>query len=1058
MDDVLQNFNITLNESNYTYKEIFNKRFDINIGSYIFVKDYLDRYFSLEYEQQKYDFYTKPLTITINNLSFKDIYSYEQIKGILKEHNFNNVYLKGPNNQYKNLTPLLIIESIENNKYELIFTSNNILYNSFEEDKKPFLIKSPNAFAPLDATKYFYDYFKYNNKEEEKNSSFIYDNTNERRLLFTYLNILHSSKYLYLFKFTGPSSNGKSTSLLYYSRTAINIFYFNLSYLSRKEKEKDFVSCYNTILEEFNRVHLGKEQLIKYSSLLKIQEGNRPWIVISNIFDFLSEMPYIYTFIFDQFKKDNIDQDIFTKLLSNVKKKRKIKFIICSSINDREIKEEYLKTIIDYKGNPIELNQMTQDYYFYFTFLFRPKQIKKDKYYLLFKLFDFKPKYKRLLLNAKKNDFQSEINKIDDRIEKKLSEFESSSSIIRAKQINLFESLINVLQILDMDIEYENLGLYYDIVPLKYFYFEFNEKFFRIHYAFEYIKIFIKKKIEVMNNDKYFLESNIHNDLLAQNIKGYYFEKSVINSIKKRNIIFERNYQEIVKINEIVAMDFIIRDKLEEALQRIRLNDFSEINDEEEDYYLNNLNENNLSKKNDEKKNNDNNKKIQSKDKFYINKINNEIIVTNKYFMNESNIRNNEKLQKVKNEKTKNPSLKDEIIEEENDNSSSFISDEDDKRDDDKKDNKEKKKLCIIYKNRLKKMEEIKKEILNKIQKSNKYIDYSIPKDNILSINDLKNNINSFSRIDNNTRILNNDYKNKSILIEQEKINGICIDMAMIWNENKKNIFIGFQMKCFKEKTLGGKISKMSIKNFYLDILHNSYNLLGIDISEWYYIMVLYYNPKKINDKKKEYGFCTYLVNKCKKHGIKYIFYDPGEKIFYDKYLSPIKEKYTLLDNESNLDYGEEFSMIQEYFIQPFPCEFLRKKHLRVEEIIAKKIEDFDSFKSFLNKRFNKLNRKYNFNNFKDDLKGLYSRIQKIKFLQKIDASGIGSFIPKPNHLFCFEGANNEPLIILKISRNEVEKYSGLISKKDYNGFLDFSEDIKNKSYFYALKFSINIK
>ena len=1055
MEDILTKLSISLDGKNYNYKDVFDKRFEVNIETYVIFKDFKDRYFSLDNTQQKYYFFIKPLSIKINNsLSFKDIYSYEQIKDILKKNNMNNIYLKRPNNQYKTLNPSNIIEVINNNEYELEFSETNIQYNAFDKQAKPFLIRNVNTFTPLDVTKHFYDYFKYNNKDDDLNNTFVYEDSIERSLLLTNLNKLHSNLNLHLFKFTGPSSIGKSTSLLYFSRISINIFYFNLSYLSKKEKEKDYVSCYNTLLEEFNRIYLPNGELTKYANLLKSQEGNKPWNIILNIFKFLFKIGYIYIFIFDQFKKDNIDEEIFNKLLSEIKKeKSQIKFIICSSINDNDIKGEFFKTITDYKGNPKELNDKTQDYYFYFSFLFRPKHIKKDKYYLLFKLFDFKPKYKRIFLNIKNNDFQFELNKIDKRIEKNLLKFKSFSSIIKTEQINLFESLINVLEILNTDIEYPYLGFYYDITPLKYFYFEFNANSFKIDYLFEYIFIFIKQKLEVLENDNFFLRKNIQNNLLEQNIKSYYFKKSAINSIIKRNIIFENNFQEIVKINEIVCMDFIIKNKLEEAIQRIKFNDNSEIIDEEN----NDSNTNNLSMDCYEKKENNNIKKGNPSEDIYGNdKNNNKELIKN--LNNKNNERKNENLKIDINENIKYPESKEEKNEDEKDNNSSVINNEDTESDDD---NKQNKKVNMIYQNRFIKMDEIKNELLNKLLETNKYIDYSIPKDNLLNINDFRNNINSFNKIDNNIRILDNRYKNKSILIKQDKLNGKCIDMAMIWNDNDKNIFIGFQMKCFKEKTKGGNfsnISKMLIKNYYLDILHNSNNLLGIEINQWHYIMVLYYNHKEINNKKNKYGFCDYFVNRCKRCGIKYIFYNPEEKMFYNNNLLPIKEKYKLIDEDSNLDYYEKISMMQNYFLQPFPCEFLNKKHLRVEEIITKKIDDFNSFKTFLNKTIYKSNKKYNLSNFKQDIKFISTNIEKIKFLEKIETSGIESFIPKEKHIFCFEGFNDEPLIIYKKSNNENAEFFGLISKKYYKGILDFVADIKNKEYFYALKCSLNNK
>lgn len=78
-------------------------------------------------------------------------------------------------------------------------------------------------------------------------------------------------------------------------------------------------------------------------------------------------------------------------------------------------------------------------------------------------------------------------------------------------------------------------------------------------------------------------------------------------------------------------------------------------------------------------------------------------------------------------------------------------------------------------------------------------------------------------------------------------------------------------MKCFRENTKGGNasnISKMLIKFNYLDILMNSEELLGIKIVEWNYIMILFCSHK--NKEKNE--TCKFLINKCIKNRIKYIF------------------------------------------------------------------------------------------------------------------------------------------------------------------------------------------
>ena len=71
------------------------------------------------------------------------------------------------------------------------------------------------------------------------------------------------------------------------------------------------------------------------------------------------------------------------------------------------------------------------------------------------------------------------------------------------------------------------------------------------------------------------------NSLFSVNLKGYYFEQSAINSIKKKKIVFEKDYEDIIKINEIVLMDYIVEDKINNAIKRITMNNDTPITIEE---------------------------------------------------------------------------------------------------------------------------------------------------------------------------------------------------------------------------------------------------------------------------------------------------------------------------------------------------------------------------------------------------------------------------------------------------------------------------------------------
>ena len=79
-----------------------------------------------------------------------------------------------------------------------------------------------------------------------------------------------------------------------------------------------------------------------------------------------------------------------------------LKLILCSSINDKDIRDEVIKTINTFGGNITILNMHTQHYYFYFPQnFFEIKLSGNVEYDELFQLFYYKPKFKYLLLKWK---------------------------------------------------------------------------------------------------------------------------------------------------------------------------------------------------------------------------------------------------------------------------------------------------------------------------------------------------------------------------------------------------------------------------------------------------------------------------------------------------------------------------------------------------------------------------------------------------------------------------------------------------------------------------------
>jgi hypothetical protein len=88
------------------------------------------------------------------------------------------------------------------------------------------------------------------------------------------------------------------------------------------------------------------------------------WFIIINILEFIKDTHNII--IFDQFKRSYINIDDFNKI-ENIIQNSKLKLILCSSINNYDIRDEIIKTIKKYKGNPKELDEKKSILLFLFS-------------------------------------------------------------------------------------------------------------------------------------------------------------------------------------------------------------------------------------------------------------------------------------------------------------------------------------------------------------------------------------------------------------------------------------------------------------------------------------------------------------------------------------------------------------------------------------------------------------------------------------------------------------------------------------------------------------------
>ena len=116
------------------------------------------------------------------------------------------------------------------------------------------------------------------------------------------------------------------------------------------------------MLYELGRANLMIDQEKDLMKLFKLKNIVHPWKLISEIIKKLENDNKII--ILDQFKEKTVEFYDYDKIEDEIIGK-KLKIIICSSINDNMIKSKVLETIRDCRGNPTDFNEKYQKSYFY---------------------------------------------------------------------------------------------------------------------------------------------------------------------------------------------------------------------------------------------------------------------------------------------------------------------------------------------------------------------------------------------------------------------------------------------------------------------------------------------------------------------------------------------------------------------------------------------------------------------------------------------------------------------------------------------------------------------
>ena len=851
----------------------------------------------------------KSINIYLDKENFEsiDVYTSLQIDNFIKnkKKDIKNAYFKGKKGlKYNDNKKVLGLYLDDNGGLEFI-EKESLDKLVIKEELNREMDYTPNQYS-----KYFYEYFANENKETKDQIIKFEKNIIRDKIFFNIIN-LREEKQLKTFKFTGPTSIGKSFTLFRLCHTYLNMAYINLKTLNTYKNNLHY--SYSIIISELERFAISN-RLDQINNLIQTNYNNNNSYLelLLSIMEFLDNTSKLqcFVFAFDQFKLKNIKDGFMEK----IKKFKKIKIVLCSSINDKNMRDECYKTWFVKGRNLYDLNEDNQEFFFYFKKIYSFQKYNKNSLFTKFKKLGYIPKY----INKYK-DYSNEdtiLNKVKKKIEEKIDDFCKSHNL---EKDLLFSSL---RYIINKEFKYEEFPKIIKYCPLKYFVVNFNNYSFKIKPIFPFMKIIINYKLKEIDCDEYFKKEKYKNSLSINNyIKGDYFEASAKYALVKLKFPQNKKANTMI-LNEIVSMDKIIKENQYDMDEDEHEEENSEEGDKNSDFNETNNNNNiPISKIIDKDKSN--NIQIENNDKKYI-----EYDIIEKKGKEEEKKEKEEEGKEEKEEEEdeeKEEEEEEEIEEEENINTekNEFIENLDKSKKDEEKIFQNKELKLLLDKFNIKtKGEEFNDEGLSFGVKL-------FSKD----IEDYRND--EIKEQSKNTETINqsNYDGDESFFLDQFPKWGKALDFAYLYGKKDKKIFMGFQMKCYFENSVlnDNAIDKIYIKNSCRKILVNSMKLFNCKITKWYYYLIFYLNRESIKENiNKDY------LKKCDTNKIMYFYYDPKNKRFYRK---GKKNKLILIEeiqtnNYANLD-------LNTVNISKFAFEFPEKRLILKREIQKKMMESF---------------------------------------------------------------------------------------------------------------------
>ena len=565
---------------------------------------YYDSYAIIPYKNLNYIFYFNLIPVELlfkyekesenKKIEFSICSSYELLD-YCKKNNYNP-YIVINNDKYKikDILTSIYFDKIGNlNKINLVED-----YRKYEEYKKGVL---PSAYPddksqlePQKLSNYFELFFKFETK-----SNFEYWESKKRRNLITFILRFKSNTDSYCFKICGPSGIGKSMTLFLISRYYNNFLYYNLKTIRVLKEQNEDIKIQNILTESCKYLDLKKKKREKLSSQTEKNRIFSFFFCLKEIVKFLIESKILSVIILDQFKNDSIDKEEYDKILSLVsnQKDKYVKLLICSSTNDKEIRDECINS---WGSQIFFLNQFdikTQKYYFYIDELYNKndKNNNNEKgntsYNRMLTDFNYIPKY-RNKFNYLKNEedntqkYIEDIKEIKKKVEENLKKLyriingqDQSEEIITMKML---ESLRYLFLNINEKINYKKLEEFSKICSFKYYIFRFEMNYFIINYSFPFMNEIVNDIIDTHLEEFYqFKRKDEH----TGSANADFFELFSGKSLKNRILQLPESQNTIcIKVKEIVEMKEFSKNEFENLINNEVYSHLKEYSVKKEDF------------------------------------------------------------------------------------------------------------------------------------------------------------------------------------------------------------------------------------------------------------------------------------------------------------------------------------------------------------------------------------------------------------------------------------------------------------------------------------------